>query len=140
MNYRRAEAKMGEQVRLDIGTIVLDWGSWVPWHEVAIDNRRGLGVSIPNHRPGVYEVRYADQDSNERLHIGMTGNLRMRVRQGLVKGATPHSTGRRIREREDLSRLVVRWAVTDRPAAAEEELHRLYRQQFGQLPTYTLLT
>jgi hypothetical protein len=140
MSDRRTEAKMGEQVRLDIGTIVLDWSSWVPWHDVAIDNRGGLGVFIPNRRPGVYEVRYSDQDSDERLHIGMTGNLRMRVRQGLVKGATPHSTGRRIRQHEDLSHLAVRWAVTDRPAAAEEELHRLYRQQFGQLPKYTLLT
>ena len=30
---------MGEQVRLEIGTIVLDWSSWIPWYEVAVDNR-----------------------------------------------------------------------------------------------------
>jgi hypothetical protein len=85
-------------------------------------------------------VSHANQKTAERLHIGRTGNLRMRIRQGLVKGATPHSTGKRIRQEEEVSRLVVRWAVTERPAAGEEELHRLYRQQFGRLPKYTLLT
>ncbi len=97
------------------------------------------GVAIPNKTPGVYEVRYVDAD-DERLHIGKASDLRWRIRQGLVKGKAPHSTGKRIRAMEDVSRLVVRWAVTDRPACAEEELHREYCTKFGVLPTYTLRT
>ena len=34
----------------------------------------------------------------------------------------------------------VRWAETDRPAAAEEELHRRHRERFGRLPRYTFFT
>ncbi len=131
---------MGERTRLEIGIIVLDWSPWIPWLDVRIDNRGGGGVFIPNRIPGVYEVKYADHEGAVRLHIGRTGNLRMRIRQGLVKGATAHSTGKRIRQEEDVSRLVIRWAVTERPGAAEEELHRLYRQEHGRLPKYTLQT
>src|SRR5262245_2708688 len=131
---------MGEQTRLEIGTITLNWSPWIPWRDMLVANRGGAGVFIPNRTPGVYEVRYADYESGERLHIGRTSNLRMRIRQGLVKGSSAHSTGKRIRQEEDMSRLMIRWAVTERPGAAEEELHRLYRQQFGHLPKYTLLT
>lgn len=131
---------MGEQTRLEIGTIILDWSLWTPWQHLLPDNRGGAGVSIPNHIPGVYEVRYADHLAAERLHIGRASDLRMRIRQGLVKGAVPHSTGKRIRQEEDVSRLVIRWAVTERPGAAEEELHRLYREEFRRLPKYTLRT
>jgi len=129
---------MGEEAVLKIGTITLDWSDWVPWGEVLTDNRGGAGVSIPNMIAGVYEVRSIDQDADGRVYIGKAGDLRLRVRQGLVKGKLPHPGGRRIREREDVSRLVIRWAVTSRPAAAEEELHRMYRARFGHLPTYVL--
>ncbi|MGP8001863.1 MAG: hypothetical protein ACLPKI_31735 [Streptosporangiaceae bacterium] len=128
---------MGEQTILEIGTITLDWSAWVPWTDVSADNRGGAGVSIPNKVAGVYEVRSADNDGDERTYIGKAGDLRLRVRQGLVKGKLPHSGGKRIRAQEDLSRLAIRWAVTDRPAAAEEELHRAYRARFGRLPLYT---
>lgn len=131
---------MGEQTRLEIGTIILEWSPWTPWRDVLLDNRGGAGVSIPNHVPGVYEVRYADHQAGERLHIGRASDLRMRIRQGLVKGAVPRSTGKRIRQDEDVSRLVIRWAVTEKPGAAEEELHNRYRQEFGRLPGYTLRT
>jgi len=129
---------MGEQTVLEIGTIKLDWSDWVPWRDVSADNRAGAGVSIPNMIAGVYEVRSVDNETDDRIYIGKAGDLRLRVRQGLVKGKLPHSGGRRIREQEDVSRLVIRWAVTSRPAAAEEELHRAYRARFGRLPTYVL--
>jgi hypothetical protein len=129
---------MGEQTVLEIGTITLDWSGWVPWGDFLADNRGGAGVSIPNMVAGVYEVRSIDNDADDRVYIGKAGDLRLRVRQGLVKGKLPHSGGRRIREQEDVSRLVIRWAVTSRPAAAEEELHRAYRARFGRLPTYVL--
>ena len=88
--------------------------------------------------PGVYEVRYVDSD--ERLTIGKTGDLSHRVKDSLVKGKYPHSAGERIRAAEDVTILLVRWAETDRPAAAEEELHRLYQEQKGCLPKYTIST
>jgi hypothetical protein len=122
---------MGEQQVLEMGTITLDWSGCVPWTDVATDNRGGAGVLIPNHASGVYEVRHAERDRQERIYIGKAGDLRLRV-----KGKLPHSGGHRIRELEDVSQLVVRWAVTDRPSAAEEEPHRAHRARFGCLPLY----
>jgi len=82
----------------------------------------------------IYEVRYADTE--ERLTIGKASDLRMRIKQGLVKGKTPHSAGNKIRDSEDTSKILVRWAITNRPAAAEEELHKRYVKKFGKLPKY----
>ncbi len=121
----------------DISDITLRWSDRVPWSDLLIDNRGGLGVAIPNQIPGVYEVKYADRDGDERLYIGKAADLRMHVRQGLVKGKIPHPGGKNIRDTEDVSRLVVHWAATNRPAAAEEELRQAHRSKFGTLPTYT---
>lgn len=74
------------------------------------------------------------------LYIGKASDLRTRVRQGLVKGKVPHPGGARIRAEQDLERLVVRWAPTDRPAAAEEKLHRAYTLKFRRLPEYVRST
>ena len=117
-----------------IPPIKLVWSEWVPWPHFNIDSRFGAGVIVPNGQPGVYEVRYADTE--ERLTIGKAADLRMRLKQGLVKGKTPHSAGQAIRANEDTMKLVVRWAVTERPSAVEEELHRQYRAKFGKLPKY----
>ena len=119
----------------NIPPITLEWSDWVSWDELVIDARGGGGVRVPNHEPGVYEVKY--RESEERLTIGKASDLRMRIKQGLVKGKTKHSSGFRIRANEEVSKLVVRWAITDRPAAAEEELHRKYIIKFGNLPKYT---
>lgn len=61
---------VNERTRLEIGIIVLDWSPWTPWPDVLLDDRGGAGMSIPNHVPGVYEVRHADHEAGERLHIG----------------------------------------------------------------------
>lgn len=127
---------MDEQTILQIGTITLNWSSWVPWPDVLIDNRGGAGVYIPNRKPGVYEVKRADHGDAERLYIGETRDLRLRVRPGLVKGRAKHPAGGQIRGHEDVSRLVVRWAETHRPACAEEQLLRAYRARAGNLPPY----
>ena len=119
---------------IEIPRIELRWSEWYPWNDIKEDARSG-GIKIPNGIPGVYEVRYAD--SEERLTIGRAADLRMRVRQGLVKGKTKHSSGKAIRANEDVSRLVVRWAATERPSAAEEELHKRYLERFGKMPKYT---
>lgn len=128
-----------ETQRIELPTITLSWSEWVRWDEIPEDARTG-GVYIPSRQKGVYEVRRAGDDS-ERLTIGKAADLRHRVRQGLVKGKTKHSTGTRIRANEDPMTLEVRWAPTEWPAAAEEALHRIYRDQHnGRLPVYTKLT
>lgn len=126
--------KMGEEM-INIPPIMLKWSDWVSWDALIIDVRYGGGVRVPNHQPGVYEVKY--RDSEESLTIGKASDLRMRIKQGLVKGKAKHSSGSKIRTNEDVSRLAVRWAITNRPAAVEEELHRRYRIKFGELPKYT---
>jgi hypothetical protein len=120
-----------EEETINIPPITLKWSDWVHWDEIKKDARKG-GIKIPNKKLGVYEVKY--KDSEERLTTGKASDLRMRVRQGLVKGKTPHSAGEKIRAKEDTSRIVVRWAITDRPAAVEEELHKRHLNKFGKLP------
>jgi excinuclease UvrABC nuclease subunit len=123
-----------EKEEINIPTILLEWSAWVPWDDLKIDVRYGGGVRVPTE-PGVYQVKYRDDE--KQLTIGKASDLRMRVKQGLVKGKVPHSAGERIRAHEDVSRIVVRWAVTNRPAAVEEELHKRYQAKFGSLPKYT---
>lgn len=130
---------MTAKQRIELGTVVLEWSPWHPWFDLAIDARTG-GIQLPNGRPGVYEVRRAADSSGHRLTIGKASDLRFRVRQGLVKGKAKHSSGTRIRAVEDVERLEVRWAETERPAAVEEELHRQYKARFGTLPEYTKVT
>jgi hypothetical protein len=120
---------------IHIPPILLEWSDWTPWSDLAIDARAlGSGVRVPNNTPGVYEARHGD--SGDCLTIGKASNLRHRIKQGLVKGMSPHSAGKKIRANEDLTRILVRWAVTDRPAATEEELHRRHVASFGKLPKY----
>ncbi len=106
-----------------IPKIDLEWSDWYDWSALLVSGHSG-GISIPNKKPGVYEAKLKSTD--ERLAIGKASDLRMRVRQGLVKGKTPHSSGARIRANEDTSMIEMRWAQTDHPAAVEEELHRQY--------------
>jgi hypothetical protein len=119
---------------INLPPIHLEWSEWVPWNHLKLDARSGGRTLVPNGRSGVYEVKYADAE--QCLTIGKASDLRMRVKQGRVKGKIPHSAGAKIRESEDTSQLIVRWAVTDRPAAVEEELHMRYKARFGRLPTH----
>src|SRR5712692_10189760 len=119
---------------LSIPPIRLDWSDWVSWNDLKPDARSEDCVRIPNGRPGVYEVKHTDAE--ECLTIGKASDLRMRIKQGLVKGKTPHSAGDRIRAGEDVTQVVIRWAPTDRPAAAEEELHRQHLVKFGRWPKH----
>jgi hypothetical protein len=86
---------------INIPPITLKWSGWVEWDEIKKDTRMG-GIKIPNMKPGVYEAKYVDCE--ERLTIGRASDLRMRIRQGLVKGKTPHSAGERIRAEKILLR------------------------------------
>lgn len=124
---------------LTIPPIELRWSEWIAWSRFRLDARSApQAVRVPD-KPGVYEAKLAD--SEERLSIGRASNLRMRVKQGLVKEArVPHSSGDNIRAEEDTSRIIVRWALTGRPATAEEELHRQHKERFGALPKHTKRT
>ncbi len=122
-----------EREFIEISPIPLEWGEWFHWDDLKVDARKG-GIKIPNKKRGVYEVKHGDTE--KLLTIGRASDLRMRIRQGLVKGKIPHSAGKKIRAEEDTSKIVARWAVTDRPAAVEEELHKRYLNRFGQLPKY----
>jgi hypothetical protein len=121
---------------LELPPIHLPWSRWERWEHVA---EYGAAIlDLPLDESGVYEVRL--EGSEERLTIGRATNLRQRILHGLIRGGSPHEAGRKIRDQEDVRQVVVRWAVTDRPAAAEEELHRRHLATFGHLPKYTLRT
>jgi hypothetical protein len=117
-----------------IPLIHLEWSAWATWNELMEDARSG-GIHIPNGKSGVYEARL--KHNLERLTIGKASDLRMRIRQGLIKGKTQHSAGKRIRANEDINQIEIRWAETDRPSAVEEELHKQYLARFGKWPKYT---
>lgn len=123
--------------KLHIGLIVLRWSKWYPWNELKKDARRE-GIKIPNRKAGVYEAKLIK--SKERLTIGKTKDLRGRIRQALIRGRAGHPAGDDIRKNENTQNVVVRWALTERPAAAEEELHRQHKRKFGNLPKYTDFT
>ncbi len=110
---------------LKIPPIQLEWIDWIPWRDIT-ETR----VKIPN-RPGVYEVKY--KDAEEMLLIEESLNLGRRIKY-FVKGR--FSTGEKITTSEDVSKMVLRWAITNRPAAVEEELRLNHLMRFGKLPKY----
>lgn len=123
---------------ITIPPIKLVWTEWYSWETLLKDARTDKNAARLPDKPGVYEVKYVDQE--KRLTIGKASSLRMRVKQALVKGKIPHSSGERIRAEEDLAQIVIRWAETARPAAVEEELHRQYFDLYGALPKHTRRT
>ena len=123
---------------IEIPKIILNWSEWFDWDKLKyLRSTESIDIDIPENS-GVYEARY--KDLNERLTIGKTSNLRKRIIQGLVRGRLPHSSGIKIRNFEDLSRIEIRWAETDRPSCVEEELHKQYHKIFGGLPRHTKRT
>jgi len=128
---------MPEQI-LNIGSIKLAWSRWYPWRYLDPDLEYTKISTVPN-TPGVYEV-IRESSRIRRLTIGQTKNLRQRIAGLCRAGFEFHSSGLRIRATEDVSKLMIRWAQTNRPKAAEEELHRIYRERHGCLPEYTKQT
>lgn len=126
---------MPESEEISLAPIRLEWSDWCPWENLEVGARTSDAAAVPPRSPGVYEV--LDTALNEFLTIGKASDLRMRVQQALVRGQAPHSVGERIRkDYPDCSTLVVRWAITDRPAAAEEALHARHKERTGSLPRY----
>lgn len=122
-----------EKEIIKIPLIELNWSDWYPWIEIVTDGRKS-GIQIPNFQSGVYEAKTIEDE--KRLTIGKASNLRHRVRQGLVKGKTSHSSGDKIRDNEDISKIQVRWAKTDRPSAVEEDLHKKHFEKYNEFPKY----
>jgi hypothetical protein len=127
-----------ETMNLEITPIVLEWSDWYPWERYKLHQRTNpSSIKVPN-QPGVYEARLVDED--EMLTIGKSNKLSRRIINGLVKGIIPHSAGERIRETEDTTKIVVRWAKTDQYSLAEAILHSQHIEMFGRLPKYTKRT
>jgi hypothetical protein len=122
--------KMDREIHIE--PVVLDWSAWHSWEDIRKDVRDG-GIRVP-YESGVYEARLQNED--ERLTIGRASHLYSRVKDGLVKGNS-HSTSWRIQDNESVEDILIRWAITNRPAAVEEELHKRYKGRFGKLPKYT---
>jgi hypothetical protein len=124
---------------IEVPPIVLAWSPWHRWKTLREDERGGPGLRLPAGRPGVYEVMAEGQGL--RLTIGRTSNLRARVKYQLVMGSGgSHPAREPIMKNEDLGRVFIRWALTDRPAAAEEALHLDHVRRHGRLPKYTQRT
>ena len=118
---------------LEIPPIVLRWSYSERWDDVAGTGEHATEFQLPTD-PGVYFVYRVGEPVL--LYIGGTSNLRRRVTDALVRGKLMHIAGQKIREGEDVEGLRVAWAVTDRPAAAEEELHRKHLERCGRPPKY----
>jgi len=108
--------------------IKLKWCEWVNWDSIKNDE-----VNVPS-KSGVYEARLV---SGEVLTIGKSNNLCRRITRSLVKGLLPHSSGKKIRDKEDVNSVVIRWAETKMPAAAEEYLLNQYKENHdANFPKY----
>ena len=121
---------------IQIPEIRLEWVNWVKWDDLKLDARKDREAPNPPAVAGVYEAKINDCD--ESLIIGRASNLRGRLKEGMVKGSVGHPPGKRLREKEvdNLSRVVVRWAETERPAAVEEYLLKKHQKEFKRLPKY----
>src|SRR5262245_4419543 len=107
------------------------WSDWSSWFDLKEGRIR------PPKLSGVYEARLSD---GEVLTIGRASNLDSRVCQALVKGVLPHSAGDKIRAEEDLTKVQVRWQVTEDPEGLERALHAEHLRLYGKLPKYVIRT
>ena len=134
--HRSRQLGLVEDEFLSLPPILLEWFRWQRWVDLA---EHGVAMlELPFGFPGVYEARLKRDE--QRLTIGKASNLGTRILYGLIRGTSPHASGRKIREHEDVSKILVRWAFTDRPAAAEEALHLDHIRRHGRLPKYTQRT
>ena len=121
---------------IKIPKICLNWSELFCFEDIKKHVRDG-GINVPN-KPGVYKVL---DENDEILHIGRASNLRQRIKQGFVKGKTPHSTrSRMLNEGIDLKKLKIQWAITYWPNSVEEYLHKKFKKAKKKLPKYTKVT
>lgn len=136
MPHRKPGFGPEEDEWIELGPIHVAWYAWERWEDIA---EHGVAIiGIPKNSSGIYEARIVG--AKERLTIGRASDLRTRILHGLIRGSMPHPAGDKIRADEDLAQVEVRWALTSRPAAIEEELHQRHVERFGYLPKHTLRT
>jgi len=134
--HRTSEIGPAEEETLEVPPIRLAWCHWERWLDL---HEWGAPImDMPLGTSGVYEARL--RDSEERLTIGRASCLRSRILTAFIRGHVQHTSGEKIREFEDVSQVVVRWAKADRPAAAEEALHLRHIDRHGRLPKHTIRT
>jgi len=134
--YRSRQVGWVKDELLELEPILLEWFRWHRWVDLA---EHGAAIlELPFIFPGVYEARLKRDE--RRLTIGRAMSLGPRILYGLIRGSSRHPSGRKIRENEDVTKVLVRWAFTNRPAAAEEELHHRHFHKWGHLPKYTVRT
>lgn len=127
--------QVNKKQKIIIPEITLEWSNWFNWNEFKKDARSDKSaVRVPPTK-GVYEVKSIK--NNQILTIGKGSNLRMRIKQGLVKGKTPHSSGKKIKKYENVKNLQIHWAETSRPSAVEEDLHIKFYEKHNKFPEYT---
>jgi len=120
---------------LELPPIWLPWSCVEDWTDVIGTGEHSDEILLPPAKPGVYEVKVRGEA--EPIYIGKTLNLRRRIMEALIEGSMLHTAGQKMRENENFADLSVRWAVTDRPAAAEEELWRRHVEFWGRPPKYS---
>ena len=134
--YDRQDITWSEEVQLP--KVWVCWSYPEKWEALGAATGRETEMELPPAEPGVYEVSVGY--FSPRLYIGRATDLYSRILYGLIGGKSPHTAGQKIRENEDLTKITVTWAATDRPAAIEEELHLRHIHEFGRLPKYTQRT
>ncbi len=123
---------------IELPDVHLQWSYVENWETLREAMGQATNTELPPAEPGVYEVSAGNLFA--RLYIGRAADLYARICYGLIGGTSPHTAGQKIRENEDLSKLSIRWAATDRPAAVEEALHLRHIKDCGHLPKYTTRT
>ncbi len=116
-----------EKETINIPSIELEWSCWICWNQLKNDLSMVPGIS------GVYEVKLINENE-EMLHIGRSKEQGLRERIRKMLNGRNHSSGERIIAHEDITKVYVRWAVTDRPFAVEEELHLCYHHNHQEHP------
>lgn len=113
---------MAEIQPIAFDPITLKWEEWIPLRRI-ID-----GDILPPQKPGVYEFKHMQATETwERLRIGESGDLHQRLVEKLIKGKGDDAYGKKDAIlAEGIDNLMVRWALTLKPAAVEEHLLQIY--------------
>lgn len=122
--------------------IDFEWYPWTHWSEIVVFAKHRARSPIPS-RPGVYEVKRTDTDTNELLCIGSSRNLARWFYNELFgdQGGVQSQERKRLLLKEvdgDSALLTLRWAEIDGcyVRTLECELVHRYARQFGRPPRY----
>ncbi len=100
---------------------------WKPFNDATCDEATSTS--------GIIEVRYKDDNTGERLHIGYTNKLSRRIGY-LIKGTGPHSVRDRMMAVEQKENLEVRWDEETNYQEKKRKRQQAHIDKFGHLPKY----